>query len=234
MALDDVTRIPMLADLPVELARRLAAESRVRTLTRGETLFAQESRADTAYFVLAGRMRLVQHTTDGADVTMGIFAPFEAIGVLVVAAEHPYPGSCEALDQSTLLCVPRTTLLELMTAHPPLMMRVIKMLHARLTEANERIRELSVERVERRVARMVLRLANKVGVKEDGGIRIDMPLSRQSLAELTGTTLHSVSRILSEWQRNGLVDTGREQLLILRAHNLVLIAEDLSERSSGS
>ena len=111
------------------------------------------------------------------------------------------------------------------------MLRIVKMLHGRLTEANDRIRELSVERVEQRVARMVLRLANKVGVKESGGIRIDMPLSRQSLAELTGTTLHTVSRILSEWQRAGLVDAGREQLVLLRAHDLVMIAEDMPKRS---
>ena len=68
-------------------------------------------------------------------------------------------------------------------------------------------------------------------MKTENGIKIDMPLSRQDLAEMCGTTLHTVSRILSEWQRIGLVDIGREQVTVTRAHDLVLIAEEQVRRS---
>ena len=229
MTPEDFDRIPALADTPAGLRQELLRRCSSKTLSRGEVLFGQGEDSQAAYFVLSGRVRLVQHTTDGADVTLGIFAPYDPVGLLVGLVGEPYPGTCEAVDQSALLSMPTSTAVWLMSQHPPLVLRVVKMLHARLTEANDRVRELSVERVERRVARMVLRLANKLGVKEDGGIRIDMPLSRQSLAELSGTTLHTVSRILSEWQRAGLVDAGREQLVLLRAHDLVLIAEDMQK-----
>ncbi len=232
MTLDLLSHIPLLADVPIHLLEEMARESRQRVLSRNGILFTQGSPALAAHFVLSGRVRLMQHTTDGQDVAMGVFVPYEPVGLLVAIVGAPYPGTCEALDQTTVLAVSAASIARVMSQHPPLMLKIIKMLHARLTEANDRIRELAAERVERRVARVVLRLANKVGVKEEvngaSRIRIDMPLSRQNLAELAGTTLHTVSRILSDWQRSGLIDAGREQLVIVRAHDLVLVAEDIA------
>jgi len=95
----------------------------------------------------------------------------------------------------------------------------------RLEEAHTRIREMSTEEVERRVAHAVLRLARKAGRKEDGGIRIDFPISRQDIAEMTGTTLHTVSRILSAWEGLGLVEGGRQKLLVRNVAGLTELAE---------
>ncbi|MCS7060605.1 MAG: Crp/Fnr family transcriptional regulator [Anaerolineae bacterium] len=231
--LDHLSHIPLLSGAPAPVLDDLARESRLRNLARGEILFTQGDPALAVHFVLSGRVRLIQHTTSGQDVTIGVFALHEPVGLLVALEEATYPGTCEALDQSTVISISAAAIVRAMTQYPPFMLKVIKILHARLMEANDRIRELSAERVERRLARAVLRLANKVGVKEEthgvSRIRIDMPLSRQSLAELTGTTLHTVSRILSDWQRAGLIDAGREQLVIVRPHELVLIAEELTQ-----
>jgi CRP-like cAMP-binding protein len=220
----------MLADLPPSLADRLTHEVRERTLMRGEMLFAQGDQADTVYAVIAGQLRLMQHTLDGQDVALSIFAPGDMIGLVTVVGNEAYPGTCEASDAVRVMAIPGSTFHELMQRHAPLAMRIIHLLVHRLHEAHDHVRELSAERVERRVARTVLRLANKVGVKTETGIRIDMPLSRQDLAELSGTTLHTVSRILSDWQRAGLVDVGREQVTVTHPHALVLIAEELIEK----
>jgi CRP-like cAMP-binding protein len=98
-----------------------------------------------------------------------------------------------------------------------------------LRQFQDRLRELATERVERRLARMLLRLARQSGQKVTGGILIDLPLSRQNLAEMIGTTLYTVSRILSQWEAHGLVETGRERVVIRRPHGLVVIADDLPE-----
>jgi CRP-like cAMP-binding protein len=98
----------------------------------------------------------------------------------------------------------------------------------------DRYQELATERVEQRVARALLRLARQVGQKEEDGILINLPLSREDLAEMIGTTLYTVSRILSRWEHQGLVKTGRERVLIRNPHALVDIAEDLPpDTSSG-
>lgn len=227
-----ISQIPFLADLPPELASRVAQEARARTLVRGDVLFAQGDKAQAVFAVLSGRLRLMQHTLDGQDVALSVFAPGDMIGLVAVVGGEEYPGTCEASDDATVLAIPGSTFNELMSRHAPLAMRIIRLLVRRLHEAHDHVRELSAERVERRIARTVLRLANKVGVKTDNGVRIDMPLSRQDLAELCGTTLHTVSRILSDWQRAGLVDVGREQVTVTRPHDLVLIAEELSDNPS--
>jgi CRP-like cAMP-binding protein len=194
-------------------------------------LFAQGDKADAVFGVLSGRVRLMQHTLEGQDVALSVFVPGDLIGLVAAMGGEEYPGTCEASDDASVLVIPGSALQQMLNQHAPLAMRAVKVLVRRLHEAHDHIRELSAERVERRVARSVLRLANKVGVKTEHGIRIDMPLSRQDLAELSGTTLHTVSRILSDWQRAGLVDVGREQVTVIRAHDLVLIAEELADQA---
>jgi CRP-like cAMP-binding protein len=81
--------------------------------------------------------------------------------------------------------------------------------------------------VAQRVARTLLRLARQAGQREEEGVLIGLPLSRENLAEMTGTTLYTVSRILSGWEEQGLVEAGRERVLIRLPHALVAIAEDL-------
>jgi CRP-like cAMP-binding protein len=112
---------------------------------------------------------------------------------------------------------------------PRLALNGMKVIAGRFAELQDRYRELATERVERRVARALLRLVRQVGRQIEGGVLIDMPLSRQDLAEMTGTTLYTVSRILSKWEERGLVDGGRERVVLRKSHELVIIAEDLPQ-----
>jgi CRP-like cAMP-binding protein len=95
-----------------------------------------------------------------------------------------------------------------------------------IQEMQERYRELATEKVERRIARALLRLAAQVGSKTDGGI--ELTFTRQELAEMSGTTLYTVSRVLSEWERQELVEAGRERVVIRNPHGVVSIAEELN------
>ncbi|MEA4906403.1 MAG: Crp/Fnr family transcriptional regulator, partial [Anaerolineaceae bacterium] len=124
----------------------------------------------------------------------------------------------------------QATLLALVQRFPRLALNATKVLAGHVREFQNRYRELATERVERRLARNVLRLAGQTGRKTEEGILLDLPLTRQDLAEMSGTTLFTVSRILSRWEDQGLVLTGRERLVIRVPHSLVSIAEDLPDR----
>jgi len=89
-----------------------------------------------------------------------------------------------------------------------------------------RARELATERVASRVARTLLRLARQSGRPVDGGILVDHPLSRQELAEMTGTTLYTVSRLLSAWEDAGLVEAGRERVTVRSVEGLEAVIEE--------
>jgi CRP/FNR family transcriptional regulator, nitrogen oxide reductase regulator len=113
----------------------------------------------------------------------------------------------------------------LLARHPALAVNAMQTLGARLQESQARIMEMSTEEVESRIAHALLRLANQGGRKTDEGILIDFPISRQDIAQMTGTTLHTVSRIMSAWETAGLVSSGRQKVVIRDPHKLYLLAE---------
>ena len=100
-----------------------------------------------------------------------------------------------------------------------------KMVGGRLQDAHTRGIEMSTEQVEQRVAHALLKLIKQSGKKTDEGLMIDFPLSRQDVAEMTGTTLHTVSRLLSAWEDQGLVKSGRQRVVVVEPHRLLVIAE---------
>jgi CRP/FNR family transcriptional regulator, nitrogen oxide reductase regulator len=122
-------------------------------------------------------------------------------------------------------------MIRLLHSYQRIALNLAQLLAGRVEELQDRFRELATERVEQRVARAVLRLARQAGRRVDDGVLIDMALTRQDLAQMTGTTLYTVSRILSRWDAAGLVEAPRERLLIRSPHGLVVIAEDLPEGS---
>jgi CRP-like cAMP-binding protein len=123
-------------------------------------------------------------------------------------------------------------MLSLMERFPTLAINAVRVMSMRVQEFQDRYRELATERVERRVARALLRLAGQAGKKVPDGILIDLAFTRQDLAEMTGTTRYTISRMLSDWEERGLVEASRERVLIKQPHSLVIIADDLPDEGA--
>ena len=104
----------------------------------------------------------------------------------------------------------------------------MKTIGLRVKEFNERVVEMATLQVEQRIAHMVLRLVNQAGRKSADGIEIAMPVTRQDLSEMTGSTLHTVSRLLSAWEKKGWVKSGRRRIIVREPHQLVLLSEGRS------
>jgi CRP-like cAMP-binding protein len=211
---------------PAEMARVLESAQRVR-MEADEFLFFQEDPAKKIFVLLEGRLKLAQLTPDGQQVILRYITPGEVFGVVAVLSEMKYPVSAQAVDASKLLAWDQKSMKLLMAAYPALSLNAISIMGSRVKEFQDRIRELSTERVERRIARTLLRLARQTGEKTPEGVLINLPLTRQDLAEMSGTTLFTVSRTLSQWETKGLIQAGRERVLIRFPHGLVSIAEDL-------
>jgi CRP-like cAMP-binding protein len=221
------TRSGLLQGLnPAEIASIAGAAQR-RRVARGASFFRQGSPASSLHLLTLGRAKLVRTTAEGHQVLVRIVGPGDMFGGGALVGDAVYPATAEALDVCEAIAWSGDALTRLMGRFPKLAMNALRVLATRMQELQERYQELATERVEQRVARAVLRLARQVGRKEAGGILIDMALSRQDLAELTGTTVYTVSRIVSGWQDQGLVEAGRSRLVIRQGHRLVAIAEDL-------
>jgi CRP-like cAMP-binding protein len=196
-----------------------------RHYSSGSAVFEQGEPAEHFYVLVSGRLRVSQVNGEGQQTIVHMVNPGEIFGMARMLRRHDYPGTASAVADSVVLAWPAASWETIMTQHPLLAANVMGTIGERLQEAHARVRELSTEEVERRVAHTVLRLAGQAGKKEPAGIRIDFPISKQDLAEMTGTTLHTVSRILSAWEKAGLVEGGRQRLLLKEPHQLLLIGD---------
>jgi CRP/FNR family transcriptional regulator, nitrogen oxide reductase regulator len=136
-----------------------------------------------------------------------------------------YPATSVAAVDSIALSWPSSSWQRLIVEYPTLAASALETVGSRLQDTQARVIEISNEHVEQRVAHALLRLAKQAGKKVDAGVEIDFPISRQDIAEMTGTTLHTVSRILSAWETEGLVEGGRQRIVLRDAHRLQGLAE---------
>jgi CRP-like cAMP-binding protein len=152
-------------------------------------------------------------------------APNDMFGVAMAIGASAYPGTATAAVESLALTWPNSAWTELTAAFPSLAVKAMQSLGARLQEAQDRVLDLATQHVEQRIAGAVLKLARQAGCRTGEGVLIDFPISRQDLAEITVATLHTVSRTLSAWEAKGLVECGRQRVVVCDEKGLAAIAD---------
>ena len=233
-ALADVLgRSPVFSGLDAAALLDVVAAASDRLVPAGAALFREGEPASEFCVVVAGRLKLSQAGGAGDEVIVRFVGPGEAAAALALFSAAAYPVTAEAAVDSRVLAWPRERLQELVGRHAGLATNLLRLLSERLREVQERFRELATERVAQRIARALLRLVRQAGRKVETGVLIDMPLSRQDIAEMTGTTMFTVSRVLTEWESRGILRSGRERVTVTRPHALVAIAEDLPQGDAG-
>ena len=222
-----VRSLPIFEKMSDAALDQILSRAASRRYAQGEAVFEQGGPATAFFVLLHGRLKVTQLTVDGQQVIVRMVNPGDLFGIARALQRTDYPGTATAASESVALSWPMDLWGPFMEAHPTLAVNAMHTVGGRLQEAHTRLREMATEEVERRVAHAVLRLVQQSGKKEASGIRIDFPVSRQDIAEMTGTTLHTVSRILSAWEGVGLVEGGRQKLLVRDPHRLLLIADGL-------
>ena len=201
-----------------------------RSIEESGFFFFQGDTAEYLYILTSGQVKLMQSNPSGQQVNLRTIYPWQMFGALgAVRAEAIYPASAQALENSTALAISSEFLHSILETHPDLSFGLMNLMTSYIQEMQARYRELATEKVEQRVANALIRLAGQSGVKSRKEAGIELSFSRQDVAEMTGTTLYTISRLLSEWERQGLIKTGREKIQILKPHGLVRIAEGLEK-----
>jgi CRP-like cAMP-binding protein len=203
-----------------------------RRLDRKQVLFREGETAAAMYLLETGRLKLTQVAADGQEVLVRFVGPGELCAGVAALEGSAYPVTARAVEPTALLLWPREALRELCQRHPQIQTNILRAITGHLHDSMTRARELATERVASRVARTLLRLAGQSGRQVAGGVQVDHPLSRQELAEMTGTTLFTVSRLLSGWEEEGIVETGRERVTIRSMERLEAVVEELAEGDS--
>ncbi len=213
-----------LGALPEADREHLARVAQVRTFAVGEELFAEADPAEFFYTIVSGRTKVFKMTPSGKDIILGMFGPGDPVGSVAVYKEQPYPATAVAVEETVCIRISRRDLYALLDENPRVARGLLLGLTQRLIELVNRVGELSGTRVEPRLARLLLRLAQELGREERGGIFIAMHLSRQELADMTGTTIETCIRVMSRWEKEETVLTEKAGFLVLDSRALELLA----------
>jgi CRP-like cAMP-binding protein len=179
------------------------------------------------YVLSEGRVKFTQVTPEGHSVLLRVIGPGEMFGAVAALGDAYHPASGEAAVASAALAWNSPTIRRLMERHPRLALNALRFLAGRLAEFQDRYQELATQRVERRVAHALVRLMHNLGREVEGGIMIDLVLSRQDVAEMSGTTLFTASRIMSGWESQGIMRTEHGRVVVLKPEQVEAIAEDM-------
>jgi CRP-like cAMP-binding protein len=208
---------------------RILHLARKKRITGGEFYFMEGDPATAIFLLVEGKVKLLQVTPQGQQVNHGYVSKGDVFGVISSLSEKSYPVSAQAIETCLALTWSQGDFNRLVENSPRIASNITHILAQKIQIYQDRIREMATQRVERRIARTLLRLAQQAGRKTESGVLIDIPLTRQDLAEMTGTTMFTVSRTLKQWETRGLIFSKREKVIIRFPHGLVTIAEDFGK-----
>jgi len=207
-----LTASPLCNGLTPDEVMKIASCARPKSFARDETLFIQGEPARCLLLIRTGSVKITQISSSGNEVILWMYGRGNVLGVLSDPNGDIHPSTARAMEATTALLWDSTTLQKLMDTCPSIRQNLSLVLMSRLQELEERFREVATEKVPRRLALALLRLAKHVGKTVHDGVEVS--LSREELAQMTGTTLFTISRILSQWSKEDFVCSRRESVLL--------------------
>lgn len=205
------------SDITGDELGELAGLAVERRFAPGESIFWEGDEADWFYIVTTGQVKVLKHTSGGKEFVIAFFGPGEMFGEVAVFQNKPYPASAQVTMETKVLGIKGEDFLTFLARRPRVALRIINVLGSRLREAQSRLRDFAGERVEQRLARILLMLTAKFGPT--------LPFTRQELADMSGTTIETAIRVMSHLKDAGIVRSTRGKITILDEGKLKLLSE---------
>ncbi len=219
-----IRQASLFGDLSGDECAEVASIAQTRSLERGQMLFREGEPLQHVSLLASGRLKVTQLGPSGQQVILRLKVAGDVVSERGLAAGSLHSSTAQALEPSRVLLWHRSSFESLCDRFPSIRRHIAHLLADRLQQLEERFRELATEQVEPRLARTLVRLLQRVGNSvQDGAVSIG--LSREELAQLAGTTLFTVSRLLSDWDSKGVVRAVRGAVLIRDQRRLLEIAE---------
>lgn len=195
-----------LADLSIE-----------RSFVPNEFIFWDGDAPDWFYIVAEGKVKVLKHSSLGKEFIIAFFGPGEMFGEVAVFENKPYPASAQAVTETKVVGVKTEDFLSFLANRPQVALRIINVMGGRLRDAQGRLRDLAGERVEQRLASVLLMLSAKLGPT--------LPFTRQDIADMVGTTTETAIRVMSHLKDRGIINSVRGKVIILNEEKLRLLSE---------
>jgi|TARA_R110000751_G_scaffold79310_3_gene159908 CRP-like cAMP-binding protein len=221
-----LTHIPPFSLLHHDQIREIIDQATVRRYVEGTAVFREGDPAYRFFMVLDGYIRVLRVTPGGEQVISLHIPSGQLFGFAKAIGRDTYPATAMTASEAIILSWPMQVWDYFVTSYPGFSSETYKIVGERMGELNMRVVEMATQQVEQRVANTLLRLVNQTGRKVEGGIEVDFSITRQDLSEMTATTLHTISRLLSAWEKQGLVKSRRKHIVVSNPQRLVVLGQD--------
>lgn len=208
---------PIFSSLNDDELSELVNLARERSFTPNEFIFWDGDTPDWFYVVAEGKVKVLKHSSSGKEFIIAFFGSGEMVGEVAVFENKPYPASAQAITETRVVAIKREDFLSFLANRPQVALRIINILGGRLREAQGRLRDLAAERVEQRLASVLLMLSAKLG--------LTLPFTRQEIADMAGTTTETAIRVMSHLKDRGIIRSTRGKVIILDEKKLRLLSE---------
>ncbi len=209
LRLEILAKVPFFQDLSLSDLESINPLFQEKDYIVDDVICLEGEPAEQLFVIAEGRVRLLRHSLAGKDILLELLTSGEFFGSLTSLGNDVYPDTAQAQSPACVLTIGKESFRQILDSHPSVAMKVIDIMSARLQAANERVHQLSVLPVEGRIANTLLILGDKFGSRHKVGLLIQVPLSRDDLAGMTGTTTETASRVMSAFRKDGLIRTGR-------------------------
>lgn len=217
---------PGFRKLSADDRQRVAAVTRVKTFPKGETIFREQDPSDFYYSIVSGRVKIVKTMPSGKDLILEVFGAGDPFGAVAVYEGRPFPASAVAMEDTNCILIQRREFFALLEQHPSMVRGLLLGLTQRLIELTNRLAELSGGKIESRFARLFVKLGQDLGQKQPDGLFVPLALSRQELADMTGTTIETAIRIMSKWGKDDVVRTDKDGFTLRDVETLKAVAQN--------
>ncbi|UOA27851.1 Crp/Fnr family transcriptional regulator [Pseudosulfitobacter sp. DSM 107133] len=201
--------------------REILDQARTQRFDEGAQVFCEGMDATHFHLLLDGYLRVVRTTPGGDQIIVLHISPGQLFGIAAALHRDTYPATAVTAAESIVLTWPSHLWEGFTSKYDGFATETYKTLGRRLGQIQDTMTEIATQAVEQRVAAAILRMVNQSGRKTDAGIEVGFPVTRQNISDMTGTTLHTVSRTLSAWEKDGIVRSTRKHIVVTAPHRLV-------------
>jgi CRP-like cAMP-binding protein len=217
--------LPPFSQLETSQIREILDQATARRFDEGQPVFSEGDPAENFFLLLDGTIRVLRITPEGEQVIALHIAAGELFGIAPALGRTSYPATAMTASDCVALSWPVRLWAPFAETYTGFASATYKKLGERLHDVQARVVEMATQQVEQRIAHTILRLINQTGRKTDIGVEVGFAVTRQDIAEMTGTTLHTVSRLLSAWEKQGLVKSTRKKITVCEPDKLVQLSQ---------
>lgn len=219
---DHLKKIPILEDLPPRDLQELSRACITRSTEESDFFFFQGDVAEHVFILIEGSAKLCKITKDGQQANLRTILPLQIFGAVgAVNQGSVYPACAQALENCISIAIPSNIFHEVIERSPELSFALMRLMTGYIREMQDRFTDMVTAKIEERLGKILIRLAHQSGVKNEDGLHLELGFTHQDLAEMIGTTQYSISRILTGWERQGVIKIQRKKVIIPNLHNFI-------------